>query len=577
MLEGNGQGYLASLLRSGAMPFARPARGGAAFGVGEKFRSRSTLSGELQSELQPAVESATPENPDASSHESSSDKSEDTFETPATGNFETLATDSFETPETSIHALPSRSAATRFRSIEHADADAAPAPVEPPTGERRELSRRHADADHKPAADDINHPMPAFTAPAITGESVKAPARRSALEAREEGHARVVESEIVKGFESKNEDVESEDAGAAISPARVEGEFVRDERLRLEFIETVSHANATQPVERNRVARKSPSSVAPLHEASPLHRESPARDVATHESSDLTPRVFKESIHDLRFLYRDTPSQESSTRPVSSKPDGNFLPEGESTASSPSVRAPRKAATHDLRNLFRDAAQSTLPDAAADSVQRTSEQELNVSANQSRREHVVAESTETDLVRVSEAGLERASERVKRANEAEKRVSTRTREEVSANLDAEVRAGEARQAEARRASESLIGDESKSISRAEQKGQRGRDVAPPPSRENDERFDENGERFNDGDERLPARADDSFGRDATRGQNVAVKDKGAFSLKVNRLDIKLINHAPKSPPAPTARQSPAQPKAEDYLERHYLGRFYLDM
>jgi hypothetical protein len=78
-------------------------------------------------------------------------------------------------------------------------------------------------------------------------------------------------------------------------------------------------------------------------------------------------------------------------------------------------------------------------------------------------------------------------------------------------------------------------------------------------------------------ESLSSLSDTAFGRRAMPEQDASLRDAGAFSLKVNRLDVKLVNQVPKSPPAPPTGTPPAQPKSEEYLERYYLGRFYLNL
>jgi hypothetical protein len=641
MAEGTGQGYLLSLLRNGAMPFARPARGGAAFAGGERFR-------QLTSTHAPSFHSETHARPFHSE----------------------------------THDLPLRSDATRARPIEHRGAVEPSVSVAPPLEAHHESNLLHADADQEPATEGVSRAASAtvdeivnasatfdesitataivdesVTASAIVSESLKAALRHPATEVREDRHARVMVSEIAKAVENKKIGAgEDKKIGADSSSARRESDAETGELRRSQIIATTTRANTTHQGESDRAAPETaPSFVASREESS-------TRDAPQSEASGSKPRVFKEHVHDLRFLYREPPSQEPHARPAFLKPDEGSLtrknstevveadsheintqkpprdadnssngsfetrdersvrianqPAGrlnerdadpasvqvdrasvqvdpasiqvdsasvqvdpasvqakeESADSSPSTRAPYKVHARNLRHLFRGAAQSATPLDAALSSEQTSVEEIDDLASLTRRSRN-AESIEADVRQE-----EQPSKTEQQVSKTEQQMRARKRDEIAESLAVETR--RSIESEARRSIESSVADQTQSDLRRESKDQIPRhesrdqiqirkelpaqirkELSTPQSVEDDESLAAHG----------------SLARDAPRGQGASINGEGVFSLKVNRLDVKLINQAPKSAPAPPAHAPKSPPQAADYLERHYLGRFYLDV
>jgi hypothetical protein len=579
MGEEKQHGYLSTLVRNGAMPFARPPRSDAAFGGGERFRQPVSPFSKLQREVEAAPELSPESAAEISTEILSGSSRESSSHEPGASS-------------APIYDLPVRPDAPAFDSIEDGGAESEIVSISPTLEGHHEPSSRHANANLTQPPTGASH-----ITSVTTDEGDKVPLRRLATKVYENSPALLSESETAK----RSDDSET---GAVYRRAQAEG-----------FAQAVEpHQSTTPAVVSRSDAPHGYGSDAPHKDGDNLAAQGItlplSRSLAQAEPQTLAAKISQvEQGDDRSKKERSAARLGEQPAGAAEKYDANpdaARPEEALMISPPSSSASHKVFTHDLRHLFRGESRSA-PDGDLHAQKQTSPEVASVPPSL-RRPGRPAESGEDNSEQEGQS-------------ETEGRASLTQRETVSVEL-----AAKASQATGSPASAHSMVDE-----RRESESQAGRGMTTPPAnvravrRRSDDAVrlagDVDGKSANqqgesgepspatsagaftsseglseDGgahgrselvvaaaknesrefNESLAARTEIAFGRRATPEQDASIRDAGAFSLKVNRLDVKLVNQAPKSPPAPPVRTSPA-PKSEEYLERYYLGRFYLSL
>jgi hypothetical protein len=576
-------GYLSSLVRDGATPFARPQRGDAAFGGGGRFRQPFSPFGELQTEVESAPEI---------SHEVAADISTDiSTEILPAGSRESSSREP-GTPSAPIYAPPARPDQTTFHSTEIEGAEAERVSISPTLEGHHEPGSRYVDANRKQSPTGAS-----YVASTTIDEGEKVSSRQPVIRVREDSPAPLSESETAKRSDGS-------EVGARYR-------YTQDER----------GAQARDSHQAKTPVRISRSDV-PHGDDHDLAARATAFTLSS-SSVQAEPQTVAE-----KFSQDEQGDDRSVDDRSKDDANPNAAQPGEArTISPPPPSTSHKVFTHDLRHLFRGESRIA-PDGELHTQKQTPTEGVNAPASRRRPrlEGGTGRGLTTPLSRAVES-TEDNSER-ERQRDTEGRASSMARASASGEL-----AGTASRATGSPASDhSMVGVQSENEIQTSREGRMERGLTTPPAnvRAVRRRIDaavrpasgEDGKSANqqsasgelllaasvgaftssegsgaeggahdrsglavaaakhesrEFSESLASHHDIAFGRRVTPEQDAPTRDAGAFSLKVNRLDVKLVNQAPKSPPAPHARTPSAQPKSEEYLERYYLGRFYLNL